>query len=57
MKMGEVHEKKVLSDPLALSELESDIQNWLTDRGVQSAWEISPELANAGFDPSSERLV
>ncbi|OGO21321.1 MAG: hypothetical protein A2Y54_04555 [Chloroflexi bacterium RBG_16_51_16] len=53
MKMGDRHEKKALRDPFAQSELENEIQSWLADRGVQSAWEISSELASAGFDTTS----
>jgi signal transduction histidine kinase len=53
MDMSEVHEKKSIDDPLSQSDLESDIQNWLVERGVESAWEISPELASAGFTATS----
>jgi signal transduction histidine kinase len=41
-------------DPLALGDLESEIQTWLEDSGVEDAWELAPTLAAAGWD--SERL-
>ena len=36
-------------DPLALSELESDIEQWLEDHGVERAWELAPGSAEAGI--------
>jgi signal transduction histidine kinase len=50
-------------DPLARSDLESELQDWLDERGVEGAWELAPAIANfawtrddletltRGFDP------
>jgi len=45
--------KETSFDPLLQSELESGVQTWLEERGVQSAWEISPILVTAGFNTGS----
>jgi signal transduction histidine kinase len=37
-------------DPLARSDLESDIETWLEDRGVEEPWEFAPMLAATGLD-------
>ncbi len=37
-------------DPLARSDLESDIETWLEDRGVAEPWEFASTLATIGFD-------
>lgn len=39
-----------LEDPLALSDRESSIQEWLEEQGLQEAWEFAPLLANFGWD-------
>ncbi|MEE8046738.1 MAG: ATP-binding protein, partial [Dehalococcoidia bacterium] len=36
-------------DPLDRSDLEYELQNWLEDRDVQDAWQVGPDLVNAGF--------
>lgn len=39
----------VAIDPLARSDLEIEIQDWLESQGVDGAWEIAPELVNSGW--------
>ena len=39
-----------LSDPLSLSDQESELQEWLEDHGVEQAWEFAPVLAYFGWD-------
>jgi signal transduction histidine kinase len=39
-----------LSDPLALSDQESELQEWLEDHGVEQAWEFAPVLVSSGWD-------
>ncbi|OGO31402.1 MAG: hypothetical protein A2Z16_13565 [Chloroflexi bacterium RBG_16_54_18] len=36
-------------DPLTRSDLEMEFQDWLESQGVDSAWEIAPELVNIGW--------
>lgn len=36
-------------DPLDRSDLEYEMQSWLEDRMVEDAWQIGPDLVNAGF--------
>lgn len=36
-------------DPLSRSDLEYEFQDWLESMGVESAWEIAPELVNSGW--------
>ena len=45
---------KLQLDPLAQSDLEDAITEWLEDRGAEEPWEIAPVLAGAGIGP--ERL-
>lgn len=37
-------------DPLARSDLESEIEIWLEDRGLDEPWEVAPSLATIGLD-------
>ena len=39
-----------LSDPLFLSDQESELQEWLEDHGVGQAWEFAPVLVSFGWD-------
>jgi signal transduction histidine kinase len=39
-----------LSDPLSLSDQESELQEWLEDQGVEQAWEFAPVLVSFGWD-------
>ncbi len=39
-----------LSDPLFLSDQESELQEWLEDYGVGQAWEFAPVLVSFGWD-------
>ena len=39
-------------DPLTRSDQEYEIETWLTDQGVEDAWELAPMLVNIGFDCS-----
>jgi signal transduction histidine kinase len=38
-------------DPLALSDREDELSDWLDDHGVAHGWEIAPALAAAGAGP------
>jgi signal transduction histidine kinase len=37
------------SDPLSLSDQESELQEWLEDHGVEQAWEFAPVLVSVGW--------
>jgi signal transduction histidine kinase len=37
------------SDPLSLSDQESELQEWLEDHGVEQAWEFAPVLVSFGW--------
>ena len=39
-------------DPLTRSDREYEIETWLTDQGVEDAWELAPMLLNIGYDCS-----
>ncbi|WP_312858119.1 sensor histidine kinase [Pseudonocardia pini] len=39
-----------VSDPLALSDLEGDLESWLADHAVEREWLVAPVLAAAGAD-------
>lgn len=36
-------------DPLDRSDLEYELQNWLEERAIEDAWQVGPDLVNAGF--------
>jgi signal transduction histidine kinase len=45
-------------DPLALSEQEDKLQEWLEDHGVGDAWELAPVLVSSGWERDElERLA
>jgi signal transduction histidine kinase len=49
----EIAERKTTApvpDPLALSEPEDGLQEWLEDHGVGEAWELAPVLVSSGWD-------
>src|SRR5215211_6521699 len=47
-----------LYDPLALSEQEDQLQEWLEDHGVGQAWELAPVLVSSGWERGElERLA
>jgi signal transduction histidine kinase len=47
-----------LSDPLSLSDQESDLQEWLEDHSVEQAWELAPVLVSFGWNSDElERLT
>jgi signal transduction histidine kinase len=49
----EIAERKTTApvpDPLALSEQEDGLQEWLEDHGVGEAWELAPVLVASGWD-------
>src|ERR671912_1598087 len=49
----EISERKTTApvpDPLALSEQEDEVQEWLEDHGVREAWELAPVLVASGWD-------
>ena len=37
-------------DPIARSDLEDDLQDWLDEQGVEESWEIAPVLVSLGWD-------
>jgi len=37
------------ADPLQISDAEEELESWLSDRGVDKAWEIAPNLVAAGI--------
>jgi signal transduction histidine kinase len=39
-------------DPLTRSDQEHEIETWLTEQGVEDAWELAPILVNIGYDCS-----
>src|ERR687898_331910 len=57
----EVRERKPtapLNDPLALSEQEDELQEWLEDHGVGHSWELAPVMVSSGWDRDElERLA
>ncbi len=42
-------------DALARSDLELDVEDWLTDHGVPTPWDLAPDLVEAGVD--ADRLA
>ncbi len=40
----------IVADPLALSDQEIELEEWLEDEGVESAWELAPVLVSFGWD-------
>jgi signal transduction histidine kinase len=49
----EIAERKTsapVHDPLALSEQEDELQEWLEDHGVGEAWELAPVLVASGWN-------
>ncbi|MBA3490956.1 MAG: cyclic nucleotide-binding domain-containing protein [Rubrobacteraceae bacterium] len=57
----EITERKITApqgDPLALSEQEDELQDWLEDHGVEEAWDLAPGLVSYGWDSGElERLA
>src|ERR687897_521758 len=57
----EIVERKATApvyDPLALSEQEDELQEWLEDHGVGEAWELASVLVSSGWDSNElERLA
>jgi signal transduction histidine kinase len=47
-------EGKPALDPMAQSDLEDALTEWLEDHGIEEAWRLAPTLASAGLGP--ERL-
>ena len=37
-------------DPLALSEQEDEMQEWLEEHGIEEAWDLAPALVSSGWD-------
>jgi signal transduction histidine kinase len=48
--LGELRPREVPLGPLAMSDLEDGIADWLEDHGVDDAWTVAPVLAAAGAD-------
>ena len=46
----EVKPRPTIPDPLALADDEENLADWLSQHGVERAWEIAPTLAAAGVD-------
>jgi signal transduction histidine kinase len=57
----EITERKITAsqgDPLALSDQEDELQDWLEDHGVEEAWDLAPGLVSYGWDSGElERLA
>ena len=57
----EIPERKITApqgDPLALSDQEDELQDWLEDHGVEEAWDLAPGLVSYGWDSGElERLA
>lgn len=49
---GELASRPVVTDALALSDLEGDLESWLDDHDVDRGWLLAPALAAAGADPA-----
>ncbi|MBW0088952.1 ATP-binding protein [Pseudonocardia sp. KRD-184] len=47
---AELASRPVVTDALALSDLEGDLEAWLDDHGVDRGWLLAPALAAAGAD-------
>ncbi|AEA28427.1 histidine kinase [Pseudonocardia dioxanivorans CB1190] len=47
---AELRTRPDVTSPLALADLEGDLEGWLDDHGVDRGWEIAPGLAAAGAD-------
>ncbi|OLT01503.1 ATP-binding protein [Pseudonocardia sp. CNS-004] len=47
---GELGSHPAASDPLTMSDLEGDLEDWLADHGVEREWLLAPALAAAGAD-------
>jgi signal transduction histidine kinase len=43
------HHKAPALDPLALSDLESALSDWLEERGIRDAWRLAPTFAAVGM--------
>jgi signal transduction histidine kinase len=50
--VGELGSRPPVSDPLTLADLEGDLEDRLTDHGVERAWQLAPTLAAAGAEPA-----
>jgi CRP-like cAMP-binding protein len=59
--LGALHTERTteapLRDPLALSEQEDELQEWLEDHGVGEAWELAPVLVSSGWDGGGVRAI
>lgn len=44
--------KPPIYDPLSLSDIETELEIWLDEQGVDQAWEIAPALVHAGYNLS-----
>ncbi|WP_319421915.1 sensor histidine kinase [Pleurocapsa sp. FMAR1] len=49
--IAQANSKSTLS-PLEQSDLEDELTDWLANKGVKNAWELSPSLVSAGIQPS-----
>jgi signal transduction histidine kinase len=48
----EMAEEVAALDPVARSDREDALANWLSEHGIEDAWECSPSLVEAGFTPN-----
>ena len=48
--LAEAETEDASADPLALSDAEDELGDWLDTRGVREAWELAPALTAAGLD-------
>ncbi len=49
--IAQANSKSALS-PLEQSDLEDELTDWLANKGVKNAWELSPSLVSAAIQPS-----
>lgn len=47
---GELGSHPAAADPLTVSDLEGELEDWLADHGVEREWLLAPALAAAGAD-------
>ncbi|MDQ3706243.1 MAG: response regulator, partial [Chloroflexota bacterium] len=49
---SEATRQSIELDPLARSDLEAGLEDWLREQGVQNAWELAPSLVSLGYTPT-----
>ncbi len=49
LQISQKEETERRDDPLAMSDVEDELDSWLSERNVRRSWELSSTLAQAGF--------